>query len=97
MKRLHVLLVPLLLAIFTTVALAQSGGGLDLAWSAVAGGGGDSAGGSFTVQGSIGQHDAAGPAMRGAKFEMRSGFWAPPELPTPTPSRTYLPLIRRTR
>jgi hypothetical protein len=84
------------MAVLTTVALAQSGGGLDLTWSAVAGGGGTSAGGSFTVQGAIGQHEVAGPSLRGAKFEMRSGFWAPPsETPTATPSQTYLPLIMR--
>lgn len=95
MKRLRVLLVPLLMVVLTTVALAQSGGGLDLTWSAVAGGGGTSAGGSFTVQGAIGQHDVAGPSLRGAKFEMRSGFWAPPEASTVTPSQTYLPLVMR--
>lgn len=95
MKRLRVLLVPLLMVVLTTVALAQSGGGLDLTWSAVAGGGGTSAGGSFTLQGAIGQHDVARPSLRGGKLTMRSGFWAPPEAPAGIPPQTYLPLILR--
>jgi hypothetical protein len=95
MKRLRVLLVPLFMVVLTTVALAQSGGGLDLTWSAVAGGGGTSASGSFTLQGAIGQHDVAGPSLRGGKFDVRSGFWAPPETPAATAQETYLPLIMR--
>lgn len=95
MKRLRVLLVPLLMVVLTTAALAQSGGGFGLTWSAVAGGGGTSAGGSFTVQGSIGQHDVGGPSMRGGKLEMRSGFWTPPEGPVASPAQFYLPLIMR--
>ncbi len=79
----------------TTGVLAQSGSGFNLGWSAVPGGGGASAGGSYTLQGAIGQHDVDGPSMRGAKFGMRSGFWAPPEAPAVISPRTYLPLIMR--
>ncbi|MFZ2360254.1 MAG: hypothetical protein WA040_13005 [Anaerolineae bacterium] len=97
MKRLSVFLAVLLVCAVTTAALAQSGGGFNLGWSAVPGGGGASAGGSYTVQGAIGQHDVGGPTQRGAKFEMRSGFWAPPEGSGPTSGKTYLPLIVRRR
>ena len=92
MKRLSVLFAPLLVFVVTAGVLAQSGGGFNLTWSAVAGGG-SSAGGSFALQGAIGQHDVAGPSQRGGKFEMRSGFWAPPEEMEPALSKTYLPLI----
>ncbi|HSN78665.1 MAG TPA: hypothetical protein VL334_26645 [Anaerolineae bacterium] len=95
MKRLRVFLAPLLLCVFTAGVLAQSGGGFNLTWSAVPGGGGTSAGGSYTVQGAIGQHDVDGPSMRGGKLAMRSGFWAPPEAPAAISPRTYLPLIMR--
>ena len=90
MKRLRILLAPLLVCVIATVALAQSGGGYDQSWSTVASGGGTSTGGAYTIQGTIGQHDAAGPLLRGAKHDVRSGFWAPPQEST---TKTYLPLI----
>lgn len=95
MKPLRVFLAPLLICLFATVVLAQSGSGFNLSWAALPSGGGSSAGGVFEVQGAIGLHDAAGPALRGAKFDMRSGFWAPPEAPPTIPPRAYLPLITR--
>jgi hypothetical protein len=95
MKRLSVLFAPLLVFVVTAGVLAQSGGGFNLSWSAVPGGGGAGAGGSYTVQGAIGQHDVGGPSMRAGKFEMRSGFWSPPEAPAAIPPQIYLPLIIR--
>lgn len=41
----------------------------------IAGGGGTSSGGSFSVSGTIGQHDAGQP-MAGGNFELTGGFWA---------------------
>jgi len=95
MKRLSVFLAFVLVCVVTTAALAQSGSGFNLSWSAVPGGGGASAGGSYTVQGAIGQHDVGGPSMRGGKWDMRSGFWAPPEAPAAISPQTYLPLVLR--
>ena len=44
-------------------------------WYKVAGGGGTSTGGTFTVSGTIGQHDAGGP-MTGGQYSLTGGFWA---------------------
>ncbi len=60
-----------------SAALAQTGGGYDLTWSTVDGGGQMvSAGGSFELGGTIGQPDAQGaPVMSGGSFELTGGFW----------------------
>ena len=48
-------------------------------WFKIAGGGGTSAGGSYSVSGAIGQADAGGP-MSGGNFSLTGGFWALPGL-----------------
>jgi hypothetical protein len=60
-----------------TAAYAQSGGGFDLSWSSIDGGGGMfSTGGGFELGGSIGQPDAGPtPVMTGGAFELTGGFW----------------------
>jgi hypothetical protein len=44
-------------------------------WYKIAGGGGTSTGGTYTVSGTIGQHDASG-AMSGGNYSVTGGFWA---------------------
>ncbi len=44
-------------------------------WYKVAGGGGASTGGTYSVSGTIGQHDAGGP-MTGGNYSLTGGFWA---------------------
>ena len=44
-------------------------------WYKVAGGGGTSTGGTYTVNGTIGQHDASG-AMSGGNYSVTGGFWS---------------------
>ena len=44
-------------------------------WYKVAGGGGNSTGGVYSVSGTIGQHDAGGP-MTGGNYSLTGGFWA---------------------
>jgi len=57
-------------------ALAQSGGGFDLTWSAVTGGAQTSTAGGFAVSGTVGQHDAGTPmADAGGVYEVTGGFW----------------------
>jgi hypothetical protein len=53
-----------------------SGGGYDLSWNTFDGGGGTSTGGSFSLTGTIGQHDA-GPSggMTGGTYSLTGGFW----------------------
>jgi hypothetical protein len=44
-------------------------------WFNIAGGGGTSTGGVYSVSGSIGQHDA-GSAMSGGNYTVTGGFWS---------------------
>lgn len=73
--------IPLCFALLACLALAppagaQSGGGFDLSWNTVAGGGAMlSAGGGFDVSGTIGQSLAA--TSTGADFTLFGGFWNP--------------------
>jgi hypothetical protein len=67
------------LAIFTLAlaaidlpARAQS---YTIDWYKISGGGGTSTGGTYTVTGTIGQHDAGGP-MTGGNYSLTGGFWA---------------------
>lgn len=55
------------------VALASSGGGYDLSWWTVDGGGGTNTGGSYALSGTIGQPDAG--SMSGGDYDLQGGFW----------------------
>ncbi len=59
----------LLLAVF---ASAQN---YSIDWYRVAGGGGVSTGGVYSVSGTIGQHDVGGP-MIGGGYSLTGGFWS---------------------
>ncbi len=64
----------LLLAV-AGVALAQSGGGYDLSWWTVDGGGYTwSEGGGYSLGGTAGQPDA-GAALSGGGYTLTGGFW----------------------
>jgi hypothetical protein len=88
---LHLIACLLLLA--TVPVLAQSGGGYDLSWSTVDGGGGTfSTGGAYSLGGTSGQPDAG--LLAGEGYTLAGGFWpggavAAPEYPV------YLPLVVR--
>ena len=62
----------LCLALGPALALAQS---YSINWYKISGGGGASAGGSYQITGTIGQHDASGP-MTGDTYSLSGGFWA---------------------
>jgi hypothetical protein len=44
-------------------------------WYKIAGGGGASSNGQYSVSGTIGQHDAGGP-MTGGNYSLTGGFWS---------------------
>src|SRR5687767_3756668 len=69
-------LVSLCLSVTVVVlnANAQSGGQFTITKSVIAGGGGASSAGTFTLAGTIGQPLAGGPSS-GANFSLISGFW----------------------
>jgi hypothetical protein len=76
------------LAFYALAAGAQSGGPYDLTWSTVDGGGATfSSGGAYSVDGTIGQHDAG--RLSGPPYVLAGGFWgrvAAGATPTPTPT-----------
>ena len=64
------------------VALSAFAQSYSIDWYKVAGGGGTSTGGVYSVSGTIGQHDAGGP-MTGGNFSLTGGFWALYAVQTP--------------
>jgi hypothetical protein len=56
----------------SSTASAQS---YSIDWYKISGGGGTSSGGSYSLSGTIGQHDASG-AMTGGNYSLTGGFWA---------------------
>jgi hypothetical protein len=79
----------LAMLLVASVALAQSGGGYDLSWSRVAGGGSTfSVGGDYELWGAAGQHDAG--SMSGGDYAIGGGFW--PGSAVEDEYDTYLPL-----
>jgi hypothetical protein len=74
-------------------ALAQSGGGYDLSWSTVDGGGGTfSTGGGYSLGGTAGQPDAG--LVTGGIYVLGSGFWGGGAVTVPE-YVSYLPLVVR--
>jgi hypothetical protein len=63
----------LLLFALSAVAFAQIGGGYDLSWNTIDGGGGTATGGSYMLDGAIGQPDAG--ALSGGAYTLNGGFW----------------------
>jgi hypothetical protein len=51
-------------------------------WYKIAGGGGTSSNGQYTVSGTIGQHDA-GSVMTGGNYSLTGGFWSLAAVQTP--------------
>ena len=63
-------------AVLMILCVAVQGGDLQetsIAWHSIDGGGGVSAGGPFTVAGTVGQPDAG--TMSGGHFSLSGGFW----------------------
>jgi hypothetical protein len=89
-SRLRVPLAACLYLLLASVVLARSGGGYDLSWSTVDGGGGTfSSGGSYSLGGTAGQADAG--VMAGGAYTLGGGFWGGGGLSAPE-YILYLPL-----
>lgn len=79
-----------LLLILPALALAQSGGGYDLSWNTIDGGGYTwSTGGSYVLGGTAGQPDAG--ILSGGNYVLAGGFWGG----AAAHYRIYLPLVLR--
>jgi hypothetical protein len=74
MKRIQIILAGALLGAMLLVSSAQAGEGRAITWWSIEGGGGQSAGGGYTLTGTIGQADA-GP-VAGGSSTLNGGFWA---------------------
>jgi hypothetical protein len=73
--------------------LAQSGGGYDLSWNTVDGGGVTfSVGGGYELGGTAGQPDAG--VLSGGGYTLGGGFWRGGAVALP-PYRVYLPLVMK--
>jgi hypothetical protein len=78
MNRIVVAFTVLTMLVLAAGAQAQSGGGYDLSWSTVDGGGQTwSTGGVYSLGGTIGQPDA-GSEHGGGNYELQGGFWHAP-------------------
>jgi hypothetical protein len=89
-SRFKVLVIVCLLSLITLPVLAQSGGGYDLSWNTVDGGGGSSSGGIFSLAGTAGQPDVG--VMSGGEFSLAGGFWGGGAVTNPQ-IQLYLPVI----
>lgn len=75
------------------VAMAQTGGGYDLSWSSVDGGGATfSTGAAYTLGGASGQPDAG--VLLGGAYTLGGGFWGGGALAR-VAYESYLPLVLR--
>lgn len=79
----------LVLASVLLAGAALANGAYDIPWFTVDGGGGESAGGGFTLGGTVGQPDAG--AMLGGEYALLGGFWPGAE----ALNYRYLPIILR--
>ncbi|MEJ2210547.1 MAG: hypothetical protein P8129_16125 [Anaerolineae bacterium] len=92
-KKSSFFLVLLALLLLTLPVWAQSGGGYDLSWSTVDGGGYTfSSSGSYTLGGTIGQPDAG--LLTGGNYALGGGFWGGGAVAA-AQYRVYLPLVHR--
>jgi len=92
-KTILILFVTIVLLLPVTVTLAQSGGGYDLSWSSVDGGGYTfSSGGAYTLGGTVGQPDAG--LLSGGNYTLGGGFWGGGAAAA-MEYEIYLPLVLR--
>jgi len=96
MKRAPILLFLAVVAVCVALvagrqtASAQTGGGYDLAWNSIDGGGATfSTGGGYSLGGTIGQADAG--TSSGGAYALSGGFWAG----VPANYNAFVPLAMR--
>lgn len=92
MKKKWIVLLALVALLALGPVLLAVGGGYQLSWWTVDGGGSTSQGGSYALSGTAGQHDAG--TSSGGPYVLSGGFWndANYGLSGVEPLRTFLPL-----
>jgi len=90
MKNLMLLMAGLAVGLATAANTRAQPYSID--WFKVAGGGGTSSGGGYSVSGTIGQADANQKPLTGATYSLVGGFWSLYALPAPggPPLRIFL-------
>jgi hypothetical protein len=88
-SRLMTMLLVLAYLVAVSIAVAQSGGGYDLAWWTVDGGGSAAEGGGYRLVGTAGQPDAQ--VVSGGGYSMAGGLWVGGE----GVYQIYLPIVLR--
>ncbi len=91
MRMLLMLVVLAALLLVASVAAAQTGGGYDLTWHTVDGGGGVVSKGDYALSGTVGQPDA-GAALVGGDYTLSGGFWSGAVV-SQGRGKIYLPLV----
>ena len=76
---------------FVATAVLTHAQSYSVDWFKVAGGGGTSTGGVYSVSGTIGQPDACGPLTNGV-YSLTGGFWALP-IAVQTPDAPLLTIV----
>jgi hypothetical protein len=77
------LLFMVIMAFSAATTYAQVGGGFDLSWSTLDGGGGTSAGDLYTIDGTVGQPDAG--LHSGGTYSVEGGYWGGASVPVGPP------------
>src|SRR6266704_1749684 len=90
-KNLPILTISLVILASASVSFAQN---YNISWFKIAGGGGTSTNGQYSLNCTIGQHDAGGPMTNG-QYSLIGGFWV---LPTAvqTPGAPTLKIVTAT-
>jgi hypothetical protein len=97
MKTKNYLFVGLLLAALflgASAVLAQTGGGYDLSWWTVDGGGGAVNASGYVLSGTVGQPDA-GLALTGGGYSLVGGFWTDGASGATSSHTTFLPNVSK--
>ena len=85
------LIVGLVLVLGVGMAYAQTGGGYDLSWWTVDGGGGQVSAGGYVLDGTAGQPDASAPLTAGG-YELTGGYWSGGAAAS---TKVYMPIISK--
>jgi hypothetical protein len=94
--KFRLLTIVAMLLSFALLALSASAQSYSINWYKIAGGGGTSTGGTYTVNGTIGQPDASG-ALTGGNYSLTGGFWATlSAVQTPGAPTLYISLSGKT-
>lgn len=90
--------IALLITLGAASLTAQTGGGYDLTHNVISGGGGEmqNVGGSFKVDGSLGQK-LAGTSSTGGSYNLHGGFWFKQEFAPTAASVTITGRVNNTR